>query len=235
MNYLSPRDQTVLQLVQRFKQATSKQIHELVFDGLTQTPSQRALRRLVDRAYLRRIELRLVGGGRGGSGQYVYALGRRGWHEVNDGKWVPTRRVDRHALATLDTYIELRRLEVSGKLSIAGLSTEPDSWAVIGGTELKPDMYTELVFNGSSRRLWWEVDLATESQKQVRGKLDAVVRAYANANSTAWPKFPLTIWVAIDAEREKELRWLVSQMTAEAQRLFRVCQRETIGSVLNLG
>src|SRR5919107_3335473 len=98
---LSGRDRLVVQLIARFKQASSRQVHELLFPGVTYTPADRALKRLTDRGYLTRIERRTVGGSRGGSGQYVYGLGRRGFFMHYDGRFNPPRTVNYHALAVL--------------------------------------------------------------------------------------------------------------------------------------
>src|SRR3954447_9498518 len=140
---LSGRDRQVVQLIARFKQASSRQVHELLFPGVTYTPADRTLKRLTDRGYLTRIERRTVGGSRGGSGQYVYGLGRRGFFLFYDGRFSPPRTVNYHALAILHSYIVLHRLQRAGRLEIAGLSTEPDCWVKIGGNELKPDLYVE--------------------------------------------------------------------------------------------
>src|SRR3954447_18081319 len=141
---LSGRDRLVVQLIARFKQASSRQVHELLFPGVSYTPADRSLKRLTQAGYLTRIERRTVGGSRGGSGQYVYGLGRRGFYMHYDGRFSPPRTANYHALEILNTYIALRRLELAGRLQILGLSTEPDCWVRIGGDELKPDLYVEL-------------------------------------------------------------------------------------------
>src|SRR3954470_16863870 len=182
---LTGRDFAVVQLIAQFKQASSRQVHELLFSDVSYTPADRTLRRLTDRGYLTRIERRAVGGSRGGSGQYVYGLGRRGFYLFYDGRFNPARTVNYHALAILDCYITLRRLELAGRLSITGLSTEPDCWVRVGGDELKPDLFIELSrAPGDSLMLWLEVDMATEGQRQIRDKLARYWRAYNNADST---------------------------------------------------
>src|SRR4051794_6783416 len=138
---LSGRDRLIVQLIARFKQASSRQVHELLFPTVSYTPADRALKRLTERGYLTRIERRTVGGSRGGSGQYVYGLGRRGFYLHYDGRFIPPRSVNYHALAILDSYIVIRRHELAGRLEIVGLSTEPDCWLTIGGHDIRPDMY----------------------------------------------------------------------------------------------
>lgn len=233
---ISPRDLAIVRHVSTFKLSTSTIINELHFSELhSKTPCDRALRRLVEGQWLIRIERRLAGGSRGGSGTYVYGLGRRGFYAHHTGRFTPIRSVQHHTLAITGLYVDLKRLERAGHLSITGYSTEPHSWAQIGDTELKPDMYTQLLRpSGKHIRAWWEVDMGTEGQKQVRAKLDAVWRAFEQATPEEWPTFPVTVWAVIDAEREAELRWLISQMPEQAQALFRVCRLDTVASVLGI-
>lgn len=237
MNQLSDRDYSVLTHFNKFHQSTSKQIRSLFFPSLSYSPVERCLRRLTTAGYLRRIETeRLIGGSRGGSGQFVYQLDNRGYwllHDDGDG-WKPTRGIRRHSLAIVDLYVALKELERAGKLIINAYSAEPDSHVTIDGVILKPDMYTDLTVNGQPVSVWWEVDLGTESQKQVRGKLDAVVRALRGASAADWPVFPGTIWVAVDVERERELKWLVKQLSEEVLGHFRVCQLNDVATVLGI-
>jgi hypothetical protein len=176
----------------------------------------------------------MAGGARGGSGQYVYSLGRRGFYQYFEGGYSAARSVNYHTLAIVDCFVTLRRLEREGAFKVLAMSTEPDCWAVIGGVELKPDLYVELE-RGTGRLLWWlEVDMGTESQKQLQGKLEAVVRAYRDydeADALKWPTLPRTLWVGVDEERAKELAWLVGRLPAEAQRLFAVTSKEHLAQV----
>src|SRR3954447_22298908 len=217
---LSGRDRLVVQLIARFKQASSRQVHELLFPGVSYTPADRALKRLTDRGYLARIERRTVGGSRGGSGQYVYGLGRRGFYLHYDGRFILPRTVNYHALAILDSYIALHRHQLAGRLEILGLSTEPDCWVKIAGDDLRPDMYIELSRSaGDKLRLWLEIDMATEGQRAIKDKLERYWRAYNQAEQDDWP---LVIWIAVDDERAKELRWLIEQGPKDARQLCRV-------------
>jgi hypothetical protein len=64
--------------------------------------------------------------------------------------------------------------------------------------------------------------MGTENQGQLRGKLERYKRAYDVSDGTTLPVFPLVLWVAIDAERETELKWIISNMREEARGLFHV-------------
>lgn len=223
MTELSSRDAAIIRLVSRLKLVTTNHVHELLFSTSSRTPIDRAMRRLTEQGFLHRVERRLVGGSRGGSGQYCYGLGRRSFYMHHTGRYSPVRTVQHHALAIADLYVLLHRLQRSGQVELAGVSNEPDCWVQLGEFELKPDMYAEMTrSDGVLIRAFYEVDMATEGQKQVRAKLEAVVRAYRASGDHGWTFWPRTIWVCVDDERQKEVAWLVGQMPEEAQALFRV-------------
>lgn len=229
---LTDRDRAILQLIARFKQATSRQVHELLFPTLSSyTPCNRALRRLTEQQYLVRVERRIAGGDRGGSGQYVYALGRRGYYEYFESGYSPARTVSHHSLAILDCFVTIRQLERLGVFELVVVSTEPDCHVSVGGVLLKPDLYVELRMGGETYKMWFEVDLGTESQKQLLGKLEAVIRAFNEADATRWAMFPVTVWVGVDEARAKELAWLVGRLPESAQPLFRVTSMARLASI----
>jgi hypothetical protein len=233
---LSPRDARIVQLVERFKQLSSAHIHELVFAGhASRTPCDRALLRLTQQNYINRIERKMVGGAGGGSGQYVYSLGRRGFFTLHDGgEFRRARAVNYHTLAIADAFVMLRRLERSGALTIDGVSTEPECHVHVGRFDLKPDMHIELTRRDGERlKLWLEVDMGTQSQRVIRDKLERYWQAYKHALSQQWPSFPLTYFVAVDDERAKELRWLLEQGSSEAQTLFRITTGERLASLFD--
>lgn len=223
------RDLDVVRLIARFKQASSRQVHELLFHDRTYKPADRALKRLTTHQLLHRIERRMVGGARGGSGQYVYALGRRGWVNFYGAAGYSVKHtVDYHALAIVDAYITFKRLERSGRLTIRGLSTEPDCWVSVAGDDLMPDLELELEdAYGRRLRLWLEIDMATENQKRITEKLSRYRRVH---DSGALEEFPIVIWVAIDDERAKELKWLIERLPKESQALFRVRTLDNLGA-----
>lgn len=227
------RDRVVVQWVARFGQLSSSHIRELVFHGVASaTSSSRSLRRLVSGNYLLRIERRMVGGSKGGSGQYVYALARKGYYLFHTGRFNPARAINYHSLAIADSFVILKRLERSGRFDITGMSTEPDCHVSVGRYDLTPDMALDIATHDGSRiRLWLEVDMATETQTQLKAKLERYWKAYNEADVAVWPIFPKIIFVAVDEQRAKELRWLISQGSIEAQSLFDVCTRATLARI----
>lgn len=225
-------DRGVVQWVARFGQLSASHIQQLVFyDRASHTPCSRSLRRLVANNYLIRIERRMAGGSKGGSGQYVYALGRRGFYLFKTGRFNPARTVNYHTLAIADCFVTVRQLERSDQLTVMGMSTEPDCHVNIGRYDLTPDMALDIARrDGSRMRLWLEVDMATETQSQIRIKLERYWKAYNEADVSEWPIFPKVLFIAVDNERDIELRWLIEQGPTEAQGLFAVTTRDKLAS-----
>lgn len=230
---LSGRDLSIVQLIARFKQLSSSHVHNFLFhDKSTRTPTDRALRRLVASGFLAKIERRTVGGARGGSGQFVYQLGRRGYFMHFEGRYSPWRAVNYHALAIADSYLVAHRLALSGEITVAGFSTEPDCWVSVGRFELRPDLYLDLQNRSGALKLWLEVDMATEGQGRIKEKLERYWKAYNDVDVEQWPVFPRIVFVAIDAERERELKWIIEQGPKEAQALFQVTAVDKLAPLL---
>lgn len=230
---LQERDSQILRLVARFRQVSSKQITTLLFHSSGSPTSQkRCLDRLLRLGYLARVEHRLVGGVKGGSGQYVYQLGRLGWAQYFGTPYSPRRTVDYHALAVVDAFMTLVRMERAKLLTLVGISAEPDCWYNFGGIDLRPDMLVEAEQGGRQRRFWLEIDQGTESQRQVTGKLEAVLRAFENADGREWPEWPLTVWVAVDDARANELRWLIKRLPEAQRRFFAVATQHGLAPLI---
>lgn len=231
---LTDRDRQIVLLVGRFKQVSSAHVRELLFaTRKSNTPCDRTLKRLTERRYLARIERRNVGGSRGGSGQYVYQLGPHGHTLLRQGRYIPMRSINYHTLAIADTYLQLHRLQASGNISIRGVSNEPDCWMTIDRYELKPDMYVELEHQsrpGDGLKIWFEIDMGSEGQRQIKAKLERYWNAYGAAEDAGWDTYPLVMFAAIDEYRARELRWLIEQGPAEARALFRVVTIEELST-----
>jgi hypothetical protein len=234
---LAARDRQIVTLVDRFGQLSSAHICSLVFSSnASSTPCDRALKRLVNEKMLARVErARLVGGVRGGSGSYVYQLGRAGWAVVGrEGRYYGSSVVNYHSLAIADTYVALRTAEHDGWLQVLDYGTEPDCWAVVGGQELKPDLYAELALMSSGIKLaaWLEVDLGTERQRQIKDKLQRYWNAYQRADESELPVFPLVLFLVPDEARRREVEAVVDRGPEEGQALFRVVEQSSFPQVL---
>jgi hypothetical protein len=226
---LSPRDAQVVELVGRFRLMAAEQIREILFFGLaSKTPFDRALKRLTDGGYLTRLG-RMVGGYGGGSGQYVYQLGRTGWRYLHKGGgYRPLRVVDYHTLHIADCFVMLKVLERGGELTVLRYDADLVSRRTVGGILLTPDAYAELGVQATRQKFsfWLEIDRDTENAEIIRGKCVRYWRAYQ-----AWDGevFPYVVFVVPDALRRRELERIIAGGPSEAQNLFRVCERDTFG------
>ena len=228
------RDRQIVLSVARFQQLTAGHVRAIHFEGhASNTPVDRALKRLVEGRYLARIERRMIGGTGAGSGQYVYQLGRNGWTLAGrEGKYWPFRAVNYHTLAIADTYVEMLRWQQLGRIIVLGFHTEPDSWRKAGGEDLRPDLYVQIAdrLNGRELSLWVEVDLGTERLSVIRHKLASYWRAYQHAGDSM-EIFPQVLFLAPDDDRAKHLRWTIEQGDQEAQELFMVSTVDQFGGL----
>lgn len=230
---LSLRDRQVVELVGRFRLMTAEQIRLVVFGGLaSKTPLDRALARLTADGYLARLA-RFVGGFGGGSGQYVYQLGRAGWRLTGrGGGFRPLRVVDVHTLTITECYVQLAALEQAGRLAVVGFTPEPASHVTVAGVPLTPDAYVELgePVRRLKYRYWLEIDRDTENADTLRGKCVRYWKAYK-----AWTDdvFPYVVFVVPDERRRREIERVIAGGPAEAQALFQVYPLETLAEVIH--
>jgi Replication-relaxation len=233
---LTPREVEIVGLVGRFRLMTAGHIRELAFGGVaSKTPLDRTLKRLTDNGYLVRLG-RMVGGYGGGSGQYVYQLGRLGWRFLRKGGgYRPLRVIDHHTLAITDCFVELKRLERGGEFVVILYTPEPVSHRTVGTTLLTPDAYLELGQIAPRRKFlyWLEVDRGTENADTIRGKCSRYWRAY-----NAWPDgepFPRIVFAVPDIVRQAEIARIAAGGPAESIDLFRVCLIEGLAGRLHVG
>lgn len=233
---ISPRDGRILRLVGRFGLATAEQIRAAEFaENKSKSPSSAVLLRLTNGGMLRRLSPRTVGGWSGGSGQYVYQLGPKGWAFMRrEGRYTPLRSIDMHRIAIVEAYVDTLKAERAGDIRINEVVTEPDCHQLAGGVLLTPDLYifADVKAAQTRRRIWVEVDMATERRKQITDKLARYRHAYrAWADEFPGQPFPRVVFVAVDEERERELDSIIREMPESARRLFSVMTAESFPQV----
>ena len=230
---LSPRDALVVELVGRFRLMGAEQIRDVLFTTQSsKTPLDRALKRLTDAGYLARLG-RMVGGFGGGSGQYVYQLGRAGWrHLGKGGGYRPLRVIDYHTLQIAECFVLLKRLERSGELTVIRYDADPVSSQTVGEILLTPDAYVELGVVATRQKFafWLEIDRDTENAEVIRGKCVRYWRAYQE-----WPGdvFPWVVFVVPDEPRRRELQRVIAGGPDDAQDLFRVYELEQFAELIH--
>lgn len=213
MNLL-PRDRQLVALVARFKQLSASQLQALVFpDGRSLTPYYKRINHLVDLGFIARVNERLPGGDRGGSNMYVYQLGTEGWRQYKRGQRRKTSRViNAHTLAIGNAHVSVFNADREGWLKLLDFATEPDCHIVLGGLEIRPDFYLDVAVRARAERLalWLEVDLDSEDDKTIMGKLSAYVHAYKFQNEFPLPAFPTVLFLADTEARASKLRIIVA-------------------------
>jgi len=230
---LTPRDVQVVELVGRFRQLSADQIKAVIFpDQTSKTPLDRALLRLTTAGYLVRLG-RMVGGFGGGSGQYVYQLGRAGWRLLGKGGgYRPLRVVDLHTLTIAECFVMLKRLERGGELVVITYEADPASRRTVGDILLTPDAHVELGVSATRQkfRFWLEIDRDTENAETIRGKCVRYWRAFQ-----AWHGdiFPYIVFVVPDDRRQRELERTIAGGPAEAQELFRAYQLDSLAELIH--
>lgn len=230
---LSPRDVHVVELVGRFRQVTAEQIRTVLFSELaSKTPFDRALKRLTDAGYVARLG-RMVGGFGGGSGQYVYQLGRAGWrHLGKGGGYRPLRVIDHHTLQIAECFVLLKRLERGGEVALLTYEADPASRRTVGQILLTPDAYVELGVLATRQKFlfWLEIDRDTENAEVIRGKCSRYWRAYQSWDGDV---FPYVVFVVPDESRRQELERVIAGGPAEAQDLFRVYELDSFAELIH--
>jgi len=175
----------------------------------------------------------MVGGFGGGSGQYVYQLGRAGWRLLGKGGgYRPLRVVDLHTLTIAECFVMLKRLERGGELVVITYEADPASRRTVGDILLTPDAHVELGVSATRQkfRFWLEIDRDTENAETIRGKCVRYWRAFQ-----AWHGdiFPYIVFVVPDDRRQRELERTIAGGPAEAQELFRAYQLDSLAELIH--
>ena len=226
---ISDSERRVISLLDYFKQATTTQLRSIVFpDSKSRTTSDRVLKKLLRGNYVIHVERRrLVGGGRGGGGEYVWALGPAGWRICDrPGRFRREGAIDYHALTITDLYSRLRTSEREGAIKLDGFTPEPECHLNVGGIYLKPDLLVE-VSRANGRRLtsWLEIDMSTQRPARLNEKMDRYQQAYKTISDESLQQFndgsfPLVVFVCHGDDRQREITWLIERRDDDP-RLFR--------------
>ena len=218
---LSERDQATIELVARFRQLKTSQIRAVLFaDHASTTPADRCLKRLVEGKYLERLPRPI--GGRGGSGQFVYQLGRAGWKLLDrPGHFWAPRAVDLHCLGIADCFVALKQAEQRGEVVLLEFITEPDCHTSIGPVRLTPDARLEVGDRAQGVKIayWLELDRGTEHRSVIAEKCSRYWKALHY-----WRQefFPTVLFVVQDLRRARQLLEAVCGGPDGSQAAFKV-------------
>lgn len=222
---LSRRDLRLLSFVGRFGQVTKRHVHAHIFkDNLSETPADRALKRLTKQGYLARINIPTVGGANGGSGQYVYQVGPEGWKDAFPGKPYKLATAPRyHSLDIASVFVD-----IDTHMNVVRYETEPESHVTIAYMSIEPDLYVEIDLGDRRRRFRLEIDLGTERPRVLKQKLEKYAYGLEHASDKQRQGWPLVLWVVPDAARKKELDSLIAQVSEESRPMYRTTLFENV-------
>ena len=238
---LTGRQRACLADVARLGTATGRHLERLHYE-----PSEAGRRHarlelstLTEWRVLQRLTRR-VGGVRGGSRGYVYALGVAGQRLAFPGRrryrapWTPQPSYLRHALTVSELYVRLREEERAGRLELATYDAEPACWRSFVGpggarVTLKPDAYAVLYQGDFEDRYFLEVDLGTEDGPRILAKAKTYVAYWRTGHEQEGEGvFPLTCWVASTPERADFLAEVIERLAEPDRSLFCVTSRDDV-------
>ena len=210
---LSQRDLDVLKLTYTFTQLASTQLGELVFADVSRTVTNKVLGRLTRTGYLSRVGRRTPGD-MGGTSPNVYKLGRYGRVLMGvEGR--QSVAVNDHALMIADTYLELRRAEKAGVLTVR-------QWAVEHSLPpIRADLLVAVDYPEQRRSssYFLEIDLGTEAPIRLREKIAGYWRVYQRNEDEF---FPFVVFVVKREARKREIERIIRALPSEQQEMLRV-------------
>ena len=210
---LSQRDLNVLKLTYTFTQLASTQLGELVFAGVSRTVTNKVLGRLTRLGYLSVVGRRTPGE-KGGNTPHVYKLGRHGRALLGvEGR--QSVAINDPALMIADTYVELRRAEKAGVLTVRQWDVERSLPPIRADLLVAVD-YPE---QRRSSSYFLEIDLGTEAPIRLREKIAGYWRVYQR-NEDEFFKF--VVFVVKGEARKREIQRIIRALPVEQQEMVRV-------------
>lgn len=225
----SGRDFGVLESVRRYRLLRIHQIRRLHFDQhaseeTAERIARRVLKRLTDEGLLVRLERR-VGGVRAGSAGHIYSVSPLGHRFLG----TPTRKrlsepsltFINHTLAVAELGTLVAQQAVADRLSSWEVVPEPESWRQYHDGRrpvvLKPDLAIVLETDTEEFRWFVEVDLGTESSKQLmRQCQDYMTYLRAGVEQQEIGMFPQVLWVVPDQRRLQLMQSVIGETGAPA-------------------
>lgn len=241
---LTPREQAVVQSLDRLRLSSVKQLERLHFTGESAPANARQARRTLARLIERRVVVRLerrVGGVRAGSRGSVYALDVAGQRLASAcgpaggvrirRPWTPGGAFVAHQLAVSELYVRLVEAARRGGVEVLAFDAEPICWRTFTGlggarTVLKPDAFVRLGLGDFEDSYFVEVDRATHSGPSVARKLTLYRRFWQTGREqNRWGGvFPKVLVLVPSEARRAALVEVASNQPAESWRLFQIAR-----------
>jgi len=221
---LSEADQRIVETLALVRMASGGQLNRLIWPT---TPagaraSRRHLKRLTDLRVVTRLH-RQVGGIKGGSHGYTYALDVNGQRLAQTLQHQTVRRptpsdlfVD-HTLGVTEVYVHLRE---TAHVELLAFETEPTCWRSFPGAagrtiNLKPDAYLAWAIGEWELNAFLEVDRATEHPGRIARKAEQYVRYWRTGSEQRRNEvFPTVLWLVTNERRAEVLRAVLADHDA---------------------
>lgn len=238
---VSPRDLAVIDQVRDLKLMSGAQIQTVHFsidDHATKDSASRACRRVLRRLTNERILVRLerrIGGIRGGSVGFVYAVAPLG-HRLLDRDGArrrfrePSATFVHHTLAITQLVVDLIELQRAKRLEILRLEPEPRCWRTYtspsGVQTLRPDLFVSLGVGEYEHHWFIEMDLGTETIARRLVKCKQYDAYYRTGREQAdHGLFPKVLWIVPRGSLAAELQRAVRSARGLDSDLFEVTTR----------
>jgi hypothetical protein len=206
----------VVRLVGRFRQLTSHHVAVLAFPDVTQTPVDRALRRLLRHCYLTRIP-RVFGDGEGSHG-WIYQLARKGWSFAEKpGSYKKLYKPDWHALMVADMTCDFLTASKDGRFTLQNYGLEVEGSP--GGIVIRPDLVVQMETHAEPAVVLVEAETGSQGLKRLNGKCEA----YWKASRAYTGTFPLVLFAVPDDEHRRRVRNAMNAGPQGSAELFKVC------------
>lgn len=248
---LSARDHAVLGTIRKYRFVTSTQVGRLFFaECSTKTSRTRnqnlLLQRLGDYGLIRPLKRR-VGGSGGGSTLKVWHLTEAGQRllTLNDPDSIKRKRIVEpqalfleHTLAITECAVQMTDLcRYSADLNLVAIDAEPTSWRRYNdngnAVYLKPDLFTITTYEKYEDRWFIEMDLGTESPRQVVDKCNAYLQYYyTGIEQKESGMFPLVVWIVKDTNRKEKLKESIRSSIKAQPKMFLVITPDELEKTL---
>ena len=177
---------------------------------------------------------RQVGGIKGGSQGYTYALDVAGQriaqttHTRTVRRPTPSEHFVDHTLAVTDIYVTLHQPGPPG-VEVLAWQSEPSCWRTFTGhggrtLKVKPDSCAAWAVGAWELSAFFEADRATEHPGRIRRKAEQYVAYWRTGTErrTHDGVFPSVVWITPHPRRAAVLRDVIAGLEPSAQRLFTV-------------
>lgn len=239
---LTARDRRIIDLLHRLRVASMPQLVRLFFTKGNPASDARlarhALKRLVDRRILHRLDRR-IGGSRAGSTGHVYALDVAGQALAGSDALVGRRRRPyepgqhylAHSLAVTELYVRLIEAERDGQLEIIDFEAEPACWRSFFGPSgarqrLKPDCFIRVAATGSNVETLWfcEIDRGSVSIAGLQSQFRAYRQYWSSGREQSrWDDvFPAVLWLTPNSARLRKVIDVAASQPPDSWPLFSV-------------